>query len=1242
MIIGERYMKKGRGLRIGKVWAVEKCVFPDMAEIPKKSERLRVGRSERISLLHGSNSIFDNCLTKRYINPTAIQKIRHLRRAGRKDIFNRMPIQATHSAHITVDDENLYLWGYKTNRIKTALMWIITILTLGTFRLLLYWYPRWWVKCTASECSLSTADCLLIRDAHMNVAFRPVFCMISDTVMQMGLPVTGFRMADINTLRYFTFKKLIHLWYPDENRFISIDSLDVDIDFHRFHIMAEKGLSSADVAKRLAVYGKNLININLKPLHVLLFREVVSPFYIFQLFSVAVWFSDHYEIYASVIVAMSLFSIAMDLYQTRKQERKLRSMVHSSAFVQVLRNGENPIKISSEELVPGDVILIPPNGCNMQCDAVLINGTVIVNESMLTGESVPVTKAALPDTDDEFSIFSLKKHSRHTLFCGTQVLQTRYYAGKSVKAVVFRTAYTTLKGQLVRSIMYPKPIDLRFTRDLFKFIGFLCCIAFCGFSYTIVTMILRGTNVRKVIVRALDIITVVVPPALPAAMSVGILASQMRLHRKDVYCISPSTINTCGAINVVCFDKTGTLTEDGLDLHSVCPVVHSDDKEPIFRHEFPSLNVKEMWNYRKLVEAVSTCHSLTCINGVLCGDPLDLILFKNTTWTLDETMNSRIEETARFDILAPPVVRSVPGTCGCDREIELAILRQFTFSSSLQRMSVIVHDPEDESHDMTLYCKGAPEMIASLCQPSSIPANYSNVVNDYAQHGYRLIAVAYKKLYISFPKSQRVNREQMENDLTLLGLVTMENRLKAQTVGVIHQLNKAHIRTVMVTGDNILTALSVARECGIIQPVKKAYIVECGSRDSPNSRIPLLLKQAASSSEDLLDDSSSVYDMESRSFIDPAYQLSVSGPTFEVISREYPELLLKFVTVCDVFARMSPEQKQMLVNKLQEVEYTVAMCGDGANDCAALKAAHAGISLSEAEASIAAPFTSRIPDIRCVPMIIREGRAALVTSFGIFKYMASYSLTQFISVVLLYWLATNLTDFQFLFIDLFLVTTMAACFGYTPPCQKLAASPPPAKLLCFASLLSVVGQLLIVFVFQLSVFIYTAAQPWFMPYSTPFGISVEDKRSMQGTAVFCLSSFQYLTLAVIYSRGPPYRKTIFSNAPFCACLVILISICMWLTINPPYFVARHMEYDPLPEFGYRVFILVVAFNYILCAYLYETGVIEYLILTVREKWRKKHSVETDADMLNKNEKILLSISSSPSWIPSAAEGMLHF
>ena len=99
------------------------------------------------------------------------------------------------------------------------------------------------------------------------------------------------------------------------------------------------------------------------------------------------------------------------------------------------------------------------------------------------------------------------------------------------------------------------------------------------------------------------------------------------------------------------------------------------------------------------------------------------------------------------------------------------------------------------------------------------------------------------------------------------------------------------------------------------------------------------------------------------------------GPTFAVVTREYPELLGRLVGVCDVFARMSPDQKQEMINLLQDVnnpcsyqkyhqfiqiDYTVAMCGDGANDCGALKAAHAGISLSDAEASIAAPFTSKV------------------------------------------------------------------------------------------------------------------------------------------------------------------------------------------------------------------------------------------------------------------------------------------
>ena len=88
-----------------------------------------------------------------------------------------------------------------------------------------------------------------------------------------------------------------------------------------------------------------------------------------------------------------------------------------------------------------------------------------------------------------------------------------------------------------------------------------------------------------------------------------------------------------------------------------------------------------------------------------------------------------------------------------------------------------------------------------------------------------------------------------------------------------------------------------------------------------------------------------------------------------------------------IFARMSPDEKHELVSRLQSLGYTVAFCGDGANDCGALKAADVGLSLSEAEASVAAPFTSQTPDISCVIEVIRQGRAALVTSFSCFKYM---------------------------------------------------------------------------------------------------------------------------------------------------------------------------------------------------------------------------------------------------------------
>lgn len=131
-------------------------------------------------------------------------------------------------------------------------------------------------------------------------------------------------------------------------------------------------------------------------------------------------------------------------------------------------------------------------------------------------------------------------------------------------------------------------------------------------------------------------------------------------------------------------------------------------------------------------------------------------------------------------------------------------------------MSVIAkHLSSNSTH---VYTKGAPEKILALCNPSSIPSDFDQVLQRFTKQGYRVIAAGYRALKnnLSYVKTQRLTREQTECNLTLLGLIILENRLKPESAGVLNTLRSADIRIIMVTGDNMLTALSVARDCGIV------------------------------------------------------------------------------------------------------------------------------------------------------------------------------------------------------------------------------------------------------------------------------------------------------------------------------------------------------------------------------------------------------------------------------------------
>nr|XP_042115071.1 polyamine-transporting ATPase 13A3 isoform X3 [Peromyscus maniculatus bairdii] len=1132
-------------------------------------------------------------------------------------------------------EDEMEIHGYNFCRWKLAMVSVGVICTGGFLLLLLYWMPEWRVKATCVRAAVKDCEVVLLRTTD---EFKMWFCAkirflplenepnfnakslvnkvsnghavhLAETLTEERCEMNKYSQTQSQQMRYFTHHSIRYFWNDNIHNFDFLRGLDEGVSCTSIYEKHSAGLTKGMHAYRKLLYGVNEIAVKVPSVFKLLIKEVLNPFYIFQLFSVILWSVDEYYYYALAIVIMSIVSIISSLYSIRKQYVMLHDMVatHSTVRVSVCRVNEEIEEIFSTDLVPGDVMIIPLNGTVMPCDAVLINGTCIVNESMLTGESVPVTKTNLPNPSvavrgTEEELYSPETHKRHTLFCGTTVIQTRFYTGELVKAIVVRTGFSTSKGQLVRSILYPKPTDFKLYRDAYLFLLCLVVVAGIGFIYTIINSILNKKEVQEIIIKSLDIITITVPPALPAAMTAGIVYAQRRLKKVGIFCISPQRINICGQLNLVCFDKTGTLTEDGLDLWGIQRVENA-------RFLLPEDNVcSEILVKSQFVACMATCHSLTKIEGVLSGDPLDLKMFEAIGWVLEEATE---EETALHNRIMPTVVRPskhlLPESAAAGNQemelfelpavYEIGIVRQFPFSSALQRMSVVARVLGDKKMDA--YMKGAPEVIASLCKPETVPVDFDKVLEDYTKQGFRVIALAHRKLEskLTWHKVQHVSRDAVENNMDFMGLIIMQNKLKQETPAVLEDLHKANIRTVMVTGDNMLTAVSVARDCGMILPQDKVIIAEAlPPKDGKVAKINWHYADSLTQcSESSAIDSEDIPIKLARDSLEDLqftrFHFAMNGKSFSVILEHFQDLVPKLMLHGTVFARMAPDQKTQLVEALQNVDYFVGMCGDGANDCGALKRAHGGISLSELEASVASPFTSKTPSISCVPNLIREGRAALMTSFCVFKFMALYSIIQYFSVTLLYSILSNLGDFQFLFIDLAIILVVVFTMSLNPAWKELVAQRPPSGLISGALLFSVLSQIVICVGFQSLGFFWVKQYKVCDPYSDVcnttrsacwnsshlFNGTELDTCKIQNyenTTVFFISSFQYLTVAVAFSKGKPFRQPCYKNYFFVISVIILYVFILFIMLHPVASVDQVLEIVCVP-YQWRIHMLII-------------------------------------------------------------------
>lgn len=713
-------------------------------------------------------------------------------------------------------------------------------------------------------------------------------------------------MGELQT--FFQFQKKRFLWHEDEQQFSSpkflIDGTPKISEFQNFK--GHKG----DLTHLRRLYGNNEFDIPI-PTFLELFKEhAVAPLFVFQVFCVALWLLDEYWYLSLFNLFMILSMEAASVFQRLTALKEFRTMGVKPYAINVLRDGKW-VEMQTNELLPMDVVSVvrTAEDSALPCDLILVDGTCIVNEAMLSGESTPLLKESirLRPGNEELQIEGTDKIS--VLHGGTKVLQvtTPEKTGKvpsppdgGAIAIVTKTGFETSQGSLVRVMIYSSERVGVDNKEALYFILFLLIFAVVASWYVWVEGTKMGRVQSKLILDCILIITSVVPPELPMELTMAVNSSLSALSKFYVYCTEPFRIPFAGRIDVCCFDKTGTLTGEDLVFEGLAGL-SSDPKD--IRHLYSATDCP---NSTSLV--IGAAHALVRLeDGEIVGDPMEKATLKALKWTVEKGDKVFNEKNG-----------------------QVTILRRFQFSSALKRSSSVA------THDGKLYSavKGAPETIRERL--FTIPANYDEIYKSFTRSGSRVLALASKKLEkMSQSQIEDADREHFERDLEFNGFLIFHCPLKHDAIETIQMLNESAHRCVMITGDNPLTAVHVAKEVGIVKG--ETLIVDMVDNGNDDKLVFRNVEETLSFEFVVSKDSFEKYGIFDK------YDLAVTGHALEALKGHHQ--LQDLIRHAWIYARVSPAQKEFILNNLKDMGYQTLMCGDGTNDVGALKQAHVGVAL---------------------------------------------------------------------------------------------------------------------------------------------------------------------------------------------------------------------------------------------------------------------------------------------------------
>jgi Ca2+-transporting ATPase len=700
------------------------------------------------------------------------------------------------------------------------------------------------------------------------------------------------------------------------------------------------GLSSQEVKLRLEKYGENKLKSKPKKSFFHLFLSQLKDMLIYVLLGAAaitLFIGEYVD--AVIILLVVILNAVIGVVQEYKAEKAVEALQKLSNPKALVKRDGQTLEIQALELVPGDIVILDA-GRFVPADLRLIDSANLqIEESTLTGESVPSEKNA-------FEVFSSLKtpigDQSNMAFMSTIVTYGRG------EGIVVATGMNTEIGKIAQILDEDTneltPLQVRL-EELGKTLGYIA-IGICILIFAI--SLIQKRDLFEMFLTAISLAVAAIPEGLPAIVAIVLAIGVTRMSKINAIVKKLPAVETLGSVNIICSDKTGTLTQNKMKVmkyYTLDNLNEVDDNNEINNPD--SI---------KLVQGMILSSDATYENNEGTGDPTEIALVQLGHYY--GILKSKLNETY-------PRVGEKP------------------FDSDRKLMSTLV-----KSNDKFLvYTKGALDSLLKISthvikDGKSIPltenhkSEFIKTSEELSNKALRILALAYKEV------ETEISSDEMENDLTLIGIVGMMDPPRLEVKSSIETAKKAGITPIMITGDHKTTAFAIAKELGIADDISQA----------------------------------------------------ITGTEIdEYTDEEFSKLINKI----KVFARVSPEHKVKIVKAFKSQGNIVSMTGDGVNDAPSLKTADIGVAMGITGTDVSKGASDMIltdDNFTTIVHAIEEGRNIYNNIKKSVVFLLSCNLGEVVTILLsiLFFWPVPLLPTQILWINLITDTLPAISLGMDP------------------------------------------------------------------------------------------------------------------------------------------------------------------------------------------------------------------